>query len=143
MAHLTSFKANGAVGVLRHDERTENDEVHSRKNECIDITRTSLNYNLAPKRTGKLMEHIRQVCDDNNVRLNNRKDLNVMSSWVVTVPKTVPSQQYQLFFQRCYDFLKKGMEKNMYYLQRCIWMKQHLICTILSFLLGSIRKITD
>lgn len=107
MAHLTSFKANGAVGVLRHDERTENDEVHSRKNECIDITRTSLNYNLAPKRTGKLMEHIRQVCDDNNVRLNNRKDLNVMSSWVVTVPKTVPSQQYQLFFQRCYDFLKK------------------------------------
>lgn len=31
MAHLTSFKAGGAVGVLRHDERTENDKVHSRK----------------------------------------------------------------------------------------------------------------
>ena len=42
MAHLTSFKAGGAVGVLRHDERTENDKVHSRKNECIDSTKTSL-----------------------------------------------------------------------------------------------------
>lgn len=107
MAHLTSFKANGAVGVLRHDERTENDEVHSRKNECIDITRTSLNYNLAPKRTGKLMEHIRQVCDDNNVRLNNRKDLNVMCSWVITVPKVIPPQEQPFFFRRCYEFLKK------------------------------------
>lgn len=107
MAHLTSFKSAGAVGVLRHDERKESDKVQSRKNECIDNSRTHLNYNLAPPRKGTLMEHIRRVCKDNSVKLNNRKDLNVMCSWIVTVPKIVPPQQYPVFFQRCYDFLKK------------------------------------
>lgn len=107
MAHLTSFKSAGAVGVLRHDERKETDQVQSRKNECIDNLKTHLNYNLAPPRKGTLMEHIKRVCEENSVKLNNRKDLNVMCSWVVTVPKVVQPQQYQLFFQRCYDFLKE------------------------------------
>lgn len=107
MAHLTSFKSAGAVGVLRHDERKETDKVQSRKNECIDNLKTHLNYNLAPPRKGTLMEHIKRVCEENSVKLNNRKDLNVMCSWVVTVPKVVQPQQYQLFFQRCYDFLKE------------------------------------
>ena len=107
MAHLASFKSAGAVGVLRHDERTENDKVQSRKNECIDSKKTCLNYNLAPKRKGNLMEHIRQVCKDNNVRLSNRKDLNVMCSWIVTAPKTIPKDQISRFFLYCYSFLKK------------------------------------
>lgn len=107
MAHLASFKSAGAVGVLRHDERTENDKVQSRKNECIDSKKTCLNYNLAPKRKGNLMEHIRQVCKDNNVRLSNRKDLNVMCSWIVTAPKTIPKDQIPKFFLYCYSFLKK------------------------------------
>ncbi|MGN1315886.1 MAG: MobV family relaxase [Acutalibacteraceae bacterium] len=107
MAHLASFKSAGAVGVLRHDERTENDKVQSRKNECIDSKKTCLNYNLAPKRKGNLMEHIRQVCKDNNVRLSNRKDLNVMCSWIVTAPKTISKDQISRFFLYCYSFLKK------------------------------------
>lgn len=107
MAHLASFKSAGAVGVLRHDERTENDKVQSRKNECIDSKKTCLNYNLAPKRKGNLMEHIRRVCKDNNVRLSNRKDLNVMCSWIVTAPKTIPKDQIPKFFLYCYSFLKK------------------------------------
>lgn len=107
MAHLASFKSAGAVGVLRHDERTENDKVQSRKNECIDSKKTCLNYNLAPKRKGNLMEHIRQVCKDNNVRLSNRKDLNIMCSWIVTAPKTIPKDQISRFFLYCYSFLKK------------------------------------
>ena len=107
MAHLASFKSAGAVGVLRHDERTENDKVQSRKNECIDSKKTCLNYNLAPKRKGNLMEHIRRVCKDNNVRLSNRKDLNVMCSWIVTAPKTIPKDQIPKFFLYCYSFLTK------------------------------------
>ncbi len=107
MAHLTSFKAGGAVGVLRHDERTENDKVHSRKNECIDSTKTSLNYNLAPKRTGTLMGHIKQVCKDNGVNLSNRKDLNVMCSWVITAPKSISEEDISKFFLCCYDFMTK------------------------------------
>lgn len=105
MAHLTSFKLNGAVGVLRHDERREYDEVQSRKNECIDPDRTHLNYNLAPKRNGTLMNHIQKVCLEHNIRLSNRKDLNVMCSWVITAPKAIPEQQLPRFFKRCYDFM--------------------------------------
>lgn len=105
MAHLTSFKSSGAVGILRHDERREFDEVQSRKNECIDPARTHLNYNLAPKRNGTLMNHIQQVCQDNNIRLSNRKDLNVMCSWVITAPKTIPEEQLSKFFECCYNFM--------------------------------------
>ena len=106
MAHAMSHKAGGAVAVLRHDERTEKDKVQARKNECIVPERTRLNYNLAPPRREKnLMQHIRQVCEENGVRLNNRKDLNVMSSWVITAPKELPEGMEKLFFSVCYDFL--------------------------------------
>ena len=123
MAHLTSFKSAGAVGVLRHDERKETDKVQSRKNECIDNLKTHLNYNLAPKRTGKLMEHIRRVCDDNHVRLNNRKDLNVMCSWVITVPKVIPPQEQPFFFRRCYEFLKERY-REQYVLSAVVHMDE-------------------
>ena len=106
MAHLASFKSAGAVGVLRHDERKETDKVQSRKNECIDNSRTHLNYNLAPPRKGTLMSHIKRVCENNSVKLNNRKDLNVMCSWVVTAPKSITSaDQLFKFFRCCYDFM--------------------------------------
>ena len=112
MAHVTSYKAGGAVGVLKHDERSEHDHVKERKNESIDSNRTHLNYNLAAKRSGTLMQHINRVCDENNVRLSNRKDLNVMCSWVVTVPKSVPMEQHPLFFKTCYDFFEERYGKK-------------------------------
>ena len=112
MAHVTSYKVGGAVGVLKHDERSEHDHVQERKNESIDNNRTHLNYNLAAKRSGTLMQHIKRVCDENNVRLSNRKDLNVMCSWVVTAPKTVKPAELPLFFKTCFDFLEKKYGKQ-------------------------------
>ena len=113
MAHLASFKSTGAVGVLRHDERKETDKVQSRKNECIDNSRTHLNYNLASPRKGTLMEHIRRVCSENQVHLNKRKDLNVMCSWVVTAPKSITSAEQLLkFFRCCYDFMTNRYGKK-------------------------------
>lgn len=112
MAHVTSFKAGGAVGVLKHDERDEKEKVHQRKNESIDSNRTHLNYNMAAPRSGTLMQHIKKVCEDNNVRLSNRKDLNVMCSWVVTAPKTVTPTELPLFFKTCFDFLQDKYGKK-------------------------------
>ena len=112
MAHVTSYKVGGAIGVLKHDERSEHDHVQERKNESIDNSRTHLNYNLAAKRSGTLMQHIKRVCDENNVRLSNRKDLNVMCSWVVTAPKTVKPAELPLFFKTCFDFLEKKYGKQ-------------------------------
>lgn len=112
MAHVTSYKVGGAIGVLKHDERSEHDHVQERKNESIDNSRTHLNYNMAAKRSGTLMQHIKRVCDENNVRLSNRKDLNVMCSWVVTAPKTVKPAELPLFFKTCFDFLEKKYGKQ-------------------------------
>lgn len=112
MAHVTSYKVGGAIGVLKHDERSEHDHVQERKNESIDSSRTHLNYNLAAKRSGTLMQHIKKVCGENNVHLNNRKDLNVMCSWVVTAPKTVKPAELPLFFKTCFDFLEKKYGKQ-------------------------------
>lgn len=110
MAHLTSYNLSAAVGVLRHDERTPSDKAVSRKNESIEPSRTQYNYNLAPARSGKLQEHIKAVCEQNGVRLNNRKDLNVMSSWVITLPKELQNgyslnASSSIFFNDCYKFL--------------------------------------
>lgn len=112
MAHVTSYKVGGAIGVLKHDERSEHDHVQERKNESIDNSRTHLNYNLAAKRSGTLMQHIKRVCDENNVRLSTRKDLNVMCSWVVTAPKTVKPAELPMFFKACFDFLEKKYGKQ-------------------------------
>ncbi len=131
MAHLTSYQISSAVGVLRHNERKENDTVHQRKNECITPERTHLNYNLAPQRDMSLSEHIKAVCAENNIRLNNRKDLNVMSSWIITIPKDFLEKEkesentYQSivkpysdkklerqFFEETYSFLQKRYGKE-------------------------------
>ena len=112
MAHLKSFQISGAVSILRHNERTENDTVKQRKNECIRPEKTHLNYNLAPKRDMPLAEHIKKVCSDNNIRLNKRKDLNVMSSWVITQPKDVKAEETEKFFADTYNFLSERYGKE-------------------------------
>jgi hypothetical protein len=112
MAHLTNYKSGGAVAILRHDERSVEDKTHSRKNECIQADKTHLNYQLAPPRKGKLTEHIQAVCEANDVRLNNRKDLNIMSSWVVSLPADVKQEEQQQFFQETHNFLENRYGKE-------------------------------
>lgn len=107
MAHATSFKAGGAVGVLKHNERYDKEKIVARSNETIDPSRTHLNYNLAPKRQGSLMEHIERVCSENGVRLSSRSDLNVMTSWVITAPKGLHESEVPQFFDVCYKFLNE------------------------------------
>lgn len=103
---------SGAASILRHNERSENDTVRQRKNECITPEKTNLNYNLAPKRDMPLAEHIKKVCFDNNIRLNKRKDLNVMSSWVITQPKDVKAEETEIFFTDTYNFLSERYGKE-------------------------------
>lgn len=47
---------------------------------------------------------MRQRCSE--VRCQNRKDVNVMVSWIVTAPKDLPQQAEPAFFQAAYDFLE-------------------------------------
>ena len=105
MAHLASYKRGGAVGILRHDERTAFDKVHARKTETIAPEKTHLNYNLADPRKGTLEQHIQTVCGNNNVRLSNHKDLNVMSSCVLSCPSDFAPGEQKKFFEETHYFL--------------------------------------
>lgn len=72
-------------------------------NENLDRAKTHLNYNLATEQTMAQGDFVKQRCSE--VRCQNRKDVNVMVSWVVTAPKDLPKQEHKAFFQSSYEFL--------------------------------------
>ena len=107
MAHLAKYAAGAAGGVLKHDERTEKDKVQSRKNESIDSSRTHLNYNLAPKRKYPSVEKtVEDYTSREEIHLLKRKNVNVMCSWVVTMPTQLRREEQDKFFRELYTFLE-------------------------------------
>ena len=114
MAHYEKYTRGAVKGLLRHDARSEDLEKgveHVRSNENIDASRTGLNYNLAPKRDVSMGDFIKRRCFE--ARTLNRKDVNVMCSWVVTLPQNVRQEDEYKFFWAAYDFLSdKYGEKN-------------------------------
>jgi hypothetical protein len=106
--------ARSAVGQLcQHYERKKLPDGSYVKfgNEDIDTTQSHLNYNLAPER--KQIDFINQRCSE--VKCMNRKDVNVMVSWVITLPKDFPQERSREFFEQTYRFLNEryGGEKNV------------------------------
>lgn len=106
MAHMMKHTKASCGHMFAHfDRRAEHIS-----NENLDRTRTHLNYNLATHQTMDQGKFVRKRCAE--VRCQNRKDVNVMVSWVVTAPKDLPEAEHKAFFQASYDFLKKryGLE---------------------------------
>ncbi|MCL2593379.1 MAG: plasmid recombination protein [Defluviitaleaceae bacterium] len=113
MAHVAKYTQSQAGGLTRHFERSINPETgeHIRfSNQEIDLSRVHLNYNLAPDQNQ--LNFIKQRCSE--VQCMNRKDVNVMCSWVVTAPKNLPEDNYRQFFEETYKFLNERYgEKNV------------------------------
>lgn len=106
MAHMMKYtKASCGHMFAHYDRRAEHIS-----NENLDRTRTYLNYNLATHQTMEQGEFVRKRCAE--VHCQNRKDVNVMVSWVVTAPKDLPENEQRAFFEASYDFLKNryGLE---------------------------------
>lgn len=101
MAHMMKYTKASCGHMFAHfDRRAEHIS-----NENLDRTRTHLNYNLATHQQMEQGEFIRQRCSE--VRCQNRKDVNVMASWVITAPKDLPEEEQRAFFEASYDFCKK------------------------------------
>lgn len=135
MANAQKYTKSACGHMTAHYERAkdENGEYIKFGNQNIDPSRTHLNYNLAPLRVSDgvsggsgQIDFIRQRTTE--ARTLNRADVNVMVSWVVTLPKyqkivTDPNIAHvsfdkdmaeRLFFQRTYDFLADRYgEKNV------------------------------
>ncbi len=101
MAHMMKHTKASCGHMFAHFDR----KAEHISNENLDRTRTHLNYNLATHQQMDQGEFVRQRCSE--VRCQNRKDVNVMVSWVVTAPKDLPEQEHKAFFQASYDFLQK------------------------------------
>ncbi len=105
MAHKEKY-GKGATGHLcKHYERAKDGkgEYITFSNQDIDPDRTHMNYNLAPDRGLSQIDFIHQRLDQ--VYCLNRKDVNIMVDWIVTLPADVPLENSREFFEHTYDFL--------------------------------------
>lgn len=112
MANFTHYTRGSCVSITQHNERKKNDkgEYLKYKNESIDTSRTHLNYNLAPQREQTQLEFIRERTE--SLKCLKRKDVNVMASWLITAPKTLPEEHQREFFERSYQFLEQKYGKE-------------------------------
>ena len=107
MAHYGKYSRSAVGHLAKHygREKDENGEYVKFGNLDIDQSRTPLNYNLAPTRHGGQIDFLDQRLSE--VKVQNRKDVNVMGSWIVTLPtdKEYTDEEESLFFSNCYNFL--------------------------------------
>lgn len=104
MAHIQKFQQHALGHMCKHFERAldENGEPIKYSNQNIDLTRSHLNYNLAPEREsqyGFIMDRCKEVY------CLKRSDVNLMCSCIVTAPKDLPVAEHARFFRASYDFL--------------------------------------
>lgn len=106
MAHYQKFK-RGAVGLmLEHYDRSKpSDKL------IYNPTLTKGNYNLC-EGEGSQLERLRSVIGNKAdkvtgwAKCQNRQDVNVMCTWIVSLPKDFPADKQEQFFKESYDFLK-------------------------------------
>ena len=103
MANCQKYTRAATGNLTRHFERAKdiNGDYIKFGNQDINTQKSHLNYNLAPEQNQ--IEFIRKRCSE--VRCLNRKDVNVMCSWVVTAPKDLDQADEKSFFKHTYNFL--------------------------------------
>ncbi len=115
MANVQKYNKSAVGHLLNHYERSVDEKGQHIKygNQDIKTDLSAKNYNLGPDRDMDQLEFIKKRTSE--VSCLNRKDVNVMCSWVVTLPKTLPVSQEREFFEKTYDFLQKryGGEENV------------------------------
>lgn len=110
MAHLQKFTKASTGHLFYHYGRLKNErgEYVKFRNENIDTNRTELNYNLAP--AGNQQEILNKRLSE--IKVQNRADVNVMCSWVLTAPKELPVDKVDEFFKESYKFLENRYGKE-------------------------------
>lgn len=107
----------GALGhLLAHFERKKDEQGNYYKfnNISIDVNRTSKNYNLAAAdQPLSQTDFIHKRMHD--AKCLNRKDVNVMMTWCITLPQQMlskPPEEQEKFFRSSYAFLMKRYGKE-------------------------------
>ena len=114
MAHVQKYPKSAIGHMCNHYGRSEDMEKASyiiRGNENIDASKTHLNYNLAEKEQSlSQIDFIHKRLSE--VKVQNRKDVNVLCDWVITAPKDLPQEEHRKFFEESYKFLNSRYGKE-------------------------------
>lgn len=106
MAHMMKMTRAVTGHMFNHYGRSDiidGDNYIPRSNENINPELTGLNYNLAySDQPQEQLDFLRQRLSE--IKVQNRKDVNVMVDWVVTLPQAFDGDE-QDFFQEAYRFL--------------------------------------
>ena len=106
MAHLEKYTASALGHMFAHYNRNK-----ASSTSLIDPARTSLNYNLAQQdQPLPQLEFLHKKLSE--IKVLKRADVNVMCSWIVTVPENVSPSEYDTFFRECYKFLTNRYGKE-------------------------------
>ena len=99
MAHVEKYTCGAMGHMLAHYNRTK-----ASSKSLIDPARTHLNYNLAnTDQPLSQLDFIHKRLSE--IKVLNRKDINVFCDWIVTAPQELSENEYADFFKEVYKFL--------------------------------------
>lgn len=104
MAHLAHYKRCAVGNMTGHYERVFEERGFSRAN--IDPVRTPSNYEIGGGDVrGRIAEAIEGHREASGRKV--RKDANVLSDWVVTLPQDCPAPLMERFFEEVFGFVQE------------------------------------
>lgn len=116
MAHITHFKKSDVKNLVNEYDRDEK-YMKSKDVSRIDLERVQNDYVLTQNEFARKQsledyrEHSRPLknkiesrLQSNDLKVSTRKDLNVMSTWVVTCPQELVDENEDRFFELAYDY---------------------------------------
>lgn len=116
LAHMMKMTRGASGHMFLHYERAKNDKGEYVRfgNQDIKSSNTVLNYNLANQDQAKRqLDFLHQRLSE--VKVHNRKDVNVMVDWVVTLPQSLNNKGFEdeeRFFKEAYKFLNDRYGKE-------------------------------
>lgn len=111
MAHVIKYTKSAVGHMFNHYGRNQNDTAN-RSNENINPDKTALNYNLAAEdQPMQQLDFLQQRLSE--IKVHNRKDVNVMADWVITLPWSIDNpEDEKKFFRETYKFLNDRYGKE-------------------------------
>ena len=104
MANVEKFAFSNAWAILQHDTRTKDLTKSIYKNKDIDLSKSDLNYSFIDNsKEDKAYNSLKQRLSE--VKVQNRADVKVLCSWVVTLPEDVKNEDEHRFFESTYNFM--------------------------------------
>ena len=98
--HIEKYTMKDAWAILNHNEMSK----ARQERDNVDSSLTPLNYNLSPFNG---WESLKEVITSPKVRIQKRKDINVLCSCCPTAPQNLPKEREREFFELAYKFLSE------------------------------------